>query len=73
MEKFQLSLAQIREKEYDRKKQIEFNQWQLDYKDHLPYLYDIIIKYYGVNYDDFVRATYETTLPSRKLCHSSIK
>lgn len=67
MEAFQNSLSIIREKEYERKKQLEFNQWQIDYKDHLTELYHIMCRYYHVDYNEFVCATYKTTKINRNL------
>lgn len=66
MEQFQESLGLIREKEYDRKKQNEFNQWQVDYDEHLQELYKITCRYYVVEYHDFVKMMYKTTASSRR-------
>ena len=60
MEKFQENLTMIREKEYERKQDLKFNQWQMDYEEHLLELYRMTCQYYTVIYDDFVRATYKT-------------
>ncbi len=70
MEKFQESLAIIREKEFQHKKQKEFNQWQFDYQEHLDELYKIINKYYVVNYAEFINLVYNTSLKNRYISTS---
>jgi len=56
--KLHTELAAIREKHYQREKQDRFLRWVNDYDDHLKNMYQIVLLYYNMTYDDFVNMVY---------------
>ena len=61
-EQFQLELQDIRNGYYQLQKHNQYFYFLEQYKEHINHLYHIIIQYYDIDYKDFQKLCYLTSI-----------
>jgi hypothetical protein len=61
-EEFQKELQDIRNGYYELYKHNQFNYFVSQYKEHIDHLYDLLKQYYQVDYNQFVKLCYLTSI-----------